>query len=264
MQAAVDTQGNASAVFVHKGDEGKRIAAIKRHASVPAECGPDIPAAPARARLARYMPRETQLDSYGRPVTVQAGHKEESEAQRRSGARVSDVWDLMLHQSKKAYQRRQAQADKDGDTDFPSYEAPYSAGQISAARDYAALVERVDSSGVKCSSVEALGGSPSGAGTGREEAIFRDFERLRVLRRRIGEGLAKSAQRPSKQPKGDVKRSVIRVRALVDMVALGDKSLSDVLESHGWAKTGANRMALKLALCSALDRMQGYDLASPQ
>jgi hypothetical protein len=81
--------------------------------------------------------------------------------------------------------------------------------------------------------------------------------RLRVLRQRIGSGLAKEVRRI--RPNG-AKRKPIYARALVDMVCVGDASISEVLRVHGWANCKKGNAALLAALCAALGRMQGYDL----
>lgn len=234
-------------------DEAVRIAEIKARGSVPVECGPAIPMAPGRGLMMRFTPREMRQTEGGGFVSVKTGEAG------RDAARVADAFDAMERAAVKAYRAAEARRKKAGQ-DPKSYEPLFTPGQISAARDYAALVERVTASGVKCSSLEAIH-SGGGGGGDREAAIFRDFHRLRALHRRIGDGLAKEVRRIRPSVNGGLKRRAIYVRKLVDMVCLGDMSILQVLHAHGWSKDGGASKALRLALCSALDRMQGYDLA---
>jgi hypothetical protein len=83
---------------------------------------------------------------------------------------------------------------------------------------------------------------------------------LRVLQRRIGDGLAKEVRRV--RP-GGRKRVAIRDRDLVDRVCLGGQTMSDVLEGCGWGDNQNTREALRASLCKALDRMRGFDLVRP-
>jgi hypothetical protein len=204
----------------------------------------------------------------------------------RDAARIADAFDLMVLQSHRQHPRKVAAARaahpekveamrwahgprmfervaKGGrayafvEPDFvpPVFVPPFTHGQVQAARAYAALSERVAGSGVKCSSLEAVSGSGGGD---REVAILRDIGQLRALHARIGNGLAQEVRRI--RPNG-AKRKPIYVRRLVDMVCLGDVTLKGVLDAHGWAWTEKSSKGVRLALCAALDRMQGYDLS---
>ncbi|WP_146592333.1 hypothetical protein [Puniceibacterium confluentis] len=260
---------------------------ILRRAAPPASCGPAMITAPARGPMQAFSPREMVLTEGGRAVSRRAGYLG------RDAARVADAFDLMTLQAQRAhparvaaaekahparvaaaraaYDERSARAQAEGHRvrkfrppEFvpPAFVAPFTHGQVSAARDYAALAERCESSGLKCSSVEATGG---GSGNGnREEAMLADFQLLRCLRYRIGDGLAKEVRRHRPSRTGG-KRSAIRVRTLVDQVCIGGLSIDAVLKSHGWTgRDDAPRRALMAALRSALDRMQGFDLVRPQ
>ncbi|ETX26865.1 hypothetical protein RISW2_18895 [Roseivivax isoporae LMG 25204] len=131
------------------------------------------------------------------------------------------------------------------------------------AREYAQLAERCDAAGMKCSSIETQGAGGGRPGD-REAAIFRDIERLRVLRRRIGDGLAREVSRNRPSATGGP-RSAIRVRRLVDDVTLNGLTLDQVFDRCGWRNVNAKmRGELRGALCGALDRMRGFDLARPQ
>ncbi|KPD10342.1 hypothetical protein [Phaeobacter sp. 11ANDIMAR09] len=234
-------------------DEAVRIAEIKARGCVPVECGPEIPMAPGRGPMVRFTPREMRQTDGGGYVSIRTGDRG------RDAARVADAFDAMERAAVKAHQAAEGRREKAGQ-DPRNYEPLFTPGQISAARDYAALVERVTASGVKCSSLEAVHSGAVGGGD-REAAIFRDFQRLRALHRRIGDGLAKEVRRIRPSVNGGLKRRAIYVRKLVDMVCLGDMSILQVLHAHGWSKDGGASKALRLSLCSALDRMQGYDLA---
>jgi hypothetical protein len=236
-------------------EEAERIAKIKARGCVPVECGPEIPMAPGRGPMMRFTPREMRQTECGGFVSVKTGEAG------RDAARVADAFDAMERASLKAHRAAEVRRASAGQ-DSQAYSALFTPGQISAARDYAALVERVSASGVKCSSLEAFHSGGGGGGGDREAAIFRDFQRLRALHRRIGDGLAKEVRRIRPSKNGGVKRRAIYVRKLVDMICLGDMSILQVLQAHGWSKDGGASKALRLSLCAALDRMQGFDLAS--
>lgn len=218
-----------------------RLDAIKTAAAVPVECGDAIPIAPARGPMVRFTPREARLSDCGGVVVWKSGEDG------RDAARVADAFDNMEREAVKYHRRR-------GD-DAVRYVPLFSSGQIAAGRDYAMLVERVSASGVKCSSIEAQSGSGGGSGGGREEAMLADFQRLRALQYRIGNGLAKEVRRI--RP-GGRKRRAIFARRLVDLVCLDGASIKNVLDRHGWAVDHKSRKALRQSLCAALDRMQGY------
>jgi hypothetical protein len=219
---------------------GAACVALLDAARPPESCGPEIPVAPGRGPMVRFTPREVVRTDAGNYVSRKSGYLG------RDAARVADAFDRMELQARRAHR---------GDGDFVPLFSP---GQIAAGRDYAALTEKVDCSGLKCSSLEAQRVSSSGGGD-REEAVLADIQRLRALQARIGNGLAKELRRfrPSD------KRRAIFVRALVDQVCLGDKTLGQVLEAHGWGSNQKSREAIAAALSGALDRMQGYDLVQP-
>ena len=263
----VDPKGGAWRATAE--DEAARIAAIKARAQPPESVGPDIIAAPARGPMQVFVPREMVVTDAGNLVSRRAGYKG------RDGARVADAFDLMTMNAIKAHPKVIAAARRDYDERVapmpqksapafvePAFVPPFTHGQVAAARDYAALTERCNASGMSCASLEAVG---RGSGGGdREAAIFRDISRLRALHRRIGDGLAKEVRRHRPSATGG-KRSAIRVRTLVDMVCLGNLTLDEVFERHGWGKVdGRVRADLRAALCAALDRMQGYDLGHTQ
>ncbi|WP_147405333.1 hypothetical protein [Pseudooceanicola sediminis] len=240
-------------------------AEVLARATPPVSCGPEIPVAPARGPMVAFTPVEGRKTREGTFEQYHAGYLG------RDAARRADAFDLMTDQARRAHPKRVAAAKEAHDTrsaaatgpvpDFvpPAFAPPFSIGQVAVGRDYAALTERCACAGVKCSSLEAQRASGGRAGD-REAAVFRDFERLRVYHRRIGDGLAKEVRRI--RP-GGAKRSAIRARYLVDQVCLGGMSLAGVLSACGWCNDAKTREGLRLALCAALDRMQGHDLVTP-
>jgi hypothetical protein len=146
---------------------------------------------------------------------------------------------------------------------------PFTSGQVAVGQAYRELAEWREGSGVKC---QSLDGRTGGGGAGLFIDTFVDRGRaLALLQGRIGGGAALAVRRvrPSKRAplksiyedevlEGErVKARLISDRALVDGVLLTGQTLSDVLRGHGWATNGKHRDALRVALCGALDRMQG-------
>jgi hypothetical protein len=140
--------------------------------------------------------------------------------------------------------------------------APFTPGQVQAGRDYAALSERCAAAGLRCASLEGLGGG--GSVDDWIERVIADMGRLRAMHHRIGGGLAKEVRRVRPSATGTGRQMVIRTRVLVDMVCIGERTLSGALRAHGWSDSGKNKIALSAALRAALDRMQGYSGAVPQ
>jgi hypothetical protein len=242
-------------------------AALKARAAVPLACGSDIRAAPARGEMVAFTPYRAEMTEAG-PRLRRDGYLA------RRAARAADAFDAMTRQAANRHAALVRQAERAGKA-APAWVPPFSVGQVAVAREYAAVVERCAASGVKCASLEALRGAGGGGGD-REVAILRDFQRLRWFELRIGNGLAKamrrfrpSVMRPGLGPDAERaaqedRRRAIFDQALVDMVCVGGMTLSEVLCAHGWGNNSASKVALRGALCAALDRMQGYDMARPQ
>lgn len=144
------------------------------------------------------------------------------------------------------------------DGDEADFVAPFTPGQIQMGQHYAMLVERYDAGGMKCT---AIGGS-TGGGSGGDfmDAYLRVGDELRFIRSCIGTGQAMAVRRvrPSGRGGDAVPRRGITDRALIDMVCLGGMDMTAVLEAHGWKEQTKHRQALRLALASCLDRVQGY------
>lgn len=223
---------------------------IRGAATAPWQCGDAIPIAPARGQVERFTPTELVPDTKGGMKPERTGYR------CRDGARVRDVFDKMVDQAERAHANKGKGAGP--------FETPFTFGQVLAGRGYAALTERCNASGVKCSSLESL--HHSGSGGGREEAIFADFARLRALHRRIGNGLAKQLRRhrPSVSSAGPDPRKSITARHLVDQICLSERTPKEILRACGWSGDSKQIKGLRSELCSALDRMQGYELDKPQ
>ncbi|MES2753792.1 MAG: hypothetical protein V4659_03930 [Pseudomonadota bacterium] len=146
---------------------------------------------------------------------------------------------------------RARHADKGGDAPFV---APFTPGQIAMAHDYRQIVEWRAGSPLRCASLEA--GRGGGGGSGLFIDTYIEQGRwLDELRGRIGAGVAMDVRRNMDRGNG---RRPIKVRTAVDLLILGDRDLSAILRRHGWEADGKNRKALRLVICAALDRMQGY------
>jgi len=247
---AADGVARVSAVnlfeaMLRRDAERDTMADVLNRATPPDACGPEMPVAPARGPMMTFTPRKVVKTDAGNYRSVGDGYLG------RRAARQEDAFDTMTRKAFEAHEK--AGGDE---TDFVP---PFSVGQVEAGREYAALVERVASSGLGCASLEAAGRGGSG-GEGVQAAVFRDIERLRFLRARIGNGLAKEVRRI--RPDG-AKRIAIRSRDLVDAVCINGNSLNSILKRNGWPINGRENDALRTALCSALDRMRGFDLARP-
>ncbi len=131
---------------------------------------------------------------------------------------------------------------------------PFTESQIAIADDYRTITEWRDGSGLKCASIEAARGGSGGSGLFIDSFVERG-RWLATLHARIGTGAALS---PRYAMDRDNARTTITQRQLVDAVILHGMDLSMVLKRHRWQADGKNRKVLKLCLCSALDRMQGY------
>jgi len=130
----------------------------------------------------------------------------------------------------------------------------FTPGQIDIGREYQALVERHRAAGVKLSSIEGrMGGS--GDGGAFIVSVLRDRERIDDLRRKIGNGTALSLRRIRPSARGS--RRAITDRALVDMVCLEERTITEVISAHGWKKCGSTIVAARAALVAALERMRG-------
>lgn len=213
--------------------EAMRIEAVKSMGRVPVECGSDIREAPARGpvrvfdHMASYPKGEDGFE------LKPAGHDG-----RKTMARA-DAFDVMQAQ------RDRRSGGKAG--------RMFTHSQIAMGRQYATLVERHESAGVKCSSVESSGGGGDGAGF--MDAVLADAQAIDRMRARIGDGSAVVVRRHRPSKRGA--RATITDRRLVDMVCVEGRTLTDVLRSHGWTVRADLVRDLTKALADALDRMQG-------
>ncbi|MCI5096645.1 MAG: hypothetical protein MRY77_10060 [Rhodobacteraceae bacterium] len=219
--------------------EAQRIAEVKARGAVPEDCGPEIPASPARGAFRVFEPMALYPDGKDGYTAKPAGHAG------RKAIQSCDAFDVMEAQARKVL---------------------FTPGQRAIGRFYGTLSEKLAASGVRCSSVESMPQKSSGGGE-YIDAVLRDRELLDRLQRRIGGGVALSVRRV--RPSDRARRGLIGDRALVDAVCLGGLTFSEVLVRHGWVAEGARAQgkhikSLRVALCGALDRMSGYrDLAVP-
>jgi hypothetical protein len=229
-----------------------RFDQIKASAAIPEACGPDIAMAPARGAFATFRPIEIVPGSAG--TARPAGYRGPGEVQHRAAIRCADIFDAMTEDARRLHAGR-------GDNAGP-FVPPFTPGQVQVARDYRDLVERHAAVGMKCASIEAV--TRGGGQSEFIDAYVTEGIRLAAMIARIGTGAALSVRRLRPIKRGGRARRIILDRTLVDMVCLGQLSLTQVLEAHGWVSKGDTREALRRGLRDCLDRMQGYGPARPQ
>ena len=213
--------------------EQLRIATMKADATPPAECGWLIPSAPGRGGFVKFMPTALQDNGKGEMVNAPAGYAG------RHAIRAADVFDQMIAAAERAKRSW-----------------PLTPGQIAIGRRYRDLVEWRAAGGIKCSSID---GRVAGSGE-RDfmDAYLSAGRELDGMRRRIGVGIAMQVRRVRPSNRGGADAMPIHDRVLIEMVCIQQKHLSDVLKAHYWSTKGQHRIALRDALCAALDRMIGY------
>lgn len=208
-----------------------RLMIFRRLGDAPEACGPDIRGSLGQGKLVAFMPRALAISATGEARVVEGGYLG------RAAARVADAFDRMEMRRPRADRRK------------PLFDAV----QVNAARDYAALFERVHAGAVKGSSLEARtdggGGDPDGFLQRRLDA--RDA--LEATQRRIGDKVALQVRRLRPSARGS--RRSISNRELVDGVCLAGRTIDEVLERAGWKKDCRVRNVLRSALAASLDRM---------
>jgi hypothetical protein len=218
--------GRSAAVFKALAD-GEAVAQCLARATPPEGVGP-VPVAPARGAMRIEVQKEVVNGLTKRVL----GKRLEQ----------ADVFDVMIAQAR----RRQG--------DAAGFVAPFTPGQVYMARHYRGLTERHLAGGVRCSSLEA--GRAGGAGGEFMDAYLAVGRELDRLHRCIGNGQVLALRRIRPSVRGS--RAAITDRRIVDMVCLAGMTPGAVLEAHGWAVKGQYRDMVRVALCGALDRMQGY------
>lgn len=207
------------------------MASVRAHGAVPEGCSSAIIQAPARGPLVAVQEFTIHVDAEG------VGHRIAQPYPGGRPARIGDAFDRMEDQARRA----------GGGALFEPY-------QVRAGRDYAALVERCESSGIKGISLEVM--AQRGGGGGEFiDAVIADSRARAAMERRIGDGFAIPIRRVRPSARG--KRVGIRNLALVQRVCVGGQTVSEVLAACGWGAYGDARVALREALCSCLDRMAG-------
>lgn len=226
----IDTAAGA----VRRMQEAERVAAIIERAAPPDGTGAAV--APARGPV---LVRENWVVGLGG-------------TRRLDGVHLRDMTqpEIMVAQ---ALQRHRARQEATGD-DVP-FVPPFTPGQIAVARAYRDLVEWRAGSGMKCISVETgQGGGGAGSGLFIDSYIQQGLW-LDRLRARVGAGVIMDVRR--QMDRGNTRRP-IRALIAVDSLLLDGQDLSAILKNHRWQVNGKNRKALRIGICEALDRMQGY------
>ncbi|MBU2941400.1 hypothetical protein Q4578_16775 [Shimia thalassica] len=206
--------------------ETARIEAVKRSGHVPDVCGDAIPQAPARGPVRVFEARAMYPDGADGYESQPAGYRG------RKTLQLADAFDVMEAQARRRL---------------------FTKGQKLVGRHYRDLVERHGAAGVKCSSIEALGGGSGGGDF--MDAVLQDREAIDVFRRRIGGQVSLQVRKVRPSVRGA--RTAIADRRLVDAVCIEGLTVSDVLRAHGWSVCGETRSAVRSALADVLDRMMG-------
>lgn len=225
--------------------ERARLDALLRRATPVEGCGPAIPVAPARGPQVSVTPHVVMPDP-----SSKTGYKVECTGWRGfKAARAVDIFDDL---------ERRAAGRKDKAGKPAPGPAPFTKGQVNAARLYRDLVERHNAGGMRCASLEARRGCGPSAGGEFMDAFIAEGDAIAWMRRQIGTGSALAVRRvrPSKRG-GEGARNILD-RVLVDAICLDGLSFREVLERHGWAVSGQNAKAIMGALAAVLDRMQGH------
>lgn len=210
-------------------EEAARIAAVKAKGAVPHSVGREVPEAPARGAFKVVQPMALYPKGDGEFERKPSGHMG------RDRMEIADAFDVMEQQVKRA-----------GGSFL------LTPTQVAMGRLYRNVVERHDNAGIKCSSLETVGG---GGGGSFIDALLRDRQTIEMLRCRIGQGSCMRVRRIRPSTRGS--RRSIQDRRLVDAVCLEGKSVADVLAEHGWSKRGQSIQLVTRALAMALDRMIG-------
>ncbi|MEI4485610.1 hypothetical protein V8J36_05365 [Frigidibacter sp. MR17.14] len=230
-------------------EEARRVQDVLERAAVPDDVGP-VPLAPARTTGFVVGMQRAIVGG----TAVRAGHWEPREPAPRRTLTVADVFDAMEEAARRRHRAdRLSYATAKGEVIEQPFVPPFTPGQISVARHYRALVEKRGGAGIKCASMEGRRGA-SGGGSFMDTFIQDGLE-LEGIRKRIGDGFAMEVRRVRPSKRGGAGARTIRCRDLVDMVCLGDHSLSQVLRAHGWAEKRDHRDALRVALAAILSRM---------
>ncbi|MDO6617169.1 hypothetical protein [Pacificibacter marinus] len=225
--------------------EADRVAKIKAAGAVPAQCGPEVPSAPARGAVRISNPKEL--------VPGTTDKFQHAGWQKRSVMHRCDVFDMMRAKALNVHARAKAKDVK------AVFEDPFNAGQVSMARYYAGLHESLHSGGVCGTSYAEDRVSGGGGGLDAVDLRLAARQEFEALERRVGRGVAMALRkvRPSKRGDGRACKMISDLD-VVRMVCLHGLSLSEVLGKYDWSKSSRNLLALRVALRGALDRMQGF------
>ncbi|SDE90509.1 hypothetical protein [Limimaricola pyoseonensis] len=209
-------------------DEVDRVQALLAQAQPPADCSPEIHAAPGRGPMRVLRQYETVMTQSGlrtRRATAEGFHP----------AATVDAFDRMELQAR----RRD-----------PEGQPLFTVAQVEAGRTYAALVERVEAAGVRCSSIEGQDRAGDGSASWID-ALIHDIQRYRGMLRAIGDEVVLTPQRR----RADDPRRTIRARQLVDAVCIEGRTSAEVRKAQGWGNARSANAALIDGLTGALDRL---------
>ena len=233
------SRGNALLAVTRLAAEADRITQLKQRSARPDDCGEAIvDIAPARGPVQRFQPTEVAITTAGQVQRRPVGHAGQNALRR------ADAFDVM--------QLRSRARKKDAPPLF-------TAAQIGAGRDYAALVERCAAAGIRCSSFDDLDmGRASGGGTGGQgtfiDALIRDRRKLAAMERAIG---TEVVLRPhGAQAQADRGRRALRISDIIREVCITGLTISQLLHKAGWSRSPSFTKATMAALCAALDRMR--------
>lgn len=217
----------ARALAFERLPEAERVALVKAAGAVPEVCGDDIPTAPARGAVRVF----DFLASY--PKGEDGSELKPAGFLGRRTMERLDVFGRMAAQSA----RRGG-----GGGLTPS--------QVAIGRLYRTLVEDRDAGAVRGVSVETRANVGSRGGTleGFTDARLALSRRIDAMQAAVGSGAALVPGRAGRA-------QLVTARALVDLVCLEDRDLSDVLRAHGWAVYGRSVARAQGALAAALERM---------
>ncbi|MFB9223560.1 hypothetical protein [Paracoccus cavernae] len=234
---------HAKAQAARVNSERSRLDAVLDAAAIPAECGPDIIAAPARGgfrvdRQFTMVPNGVDENGLEKWAVAPTGYGH------RSAIRAADIFDRMQAQALRAKRPMQL-----------------TPGQVAIGRRYRSLVEMLNADGCKLSSLDGSSGSADG-GNWMDRRLEISGE-LAALRRRIGgqDALMVRRVRPSLRAvrdAGEDPRCKFSNLDVVERVCVDDFSVGDVLRHYRWQYNSRNMKAVLEALRAALVRMEGY------
>ena len=206
--------------------EAERIDILHVAAAPPAALADSLPAAPARGAFRTY------------PIVImEPVGPGQYRPRKGTGVSVMDAFDRMA-----------------GSAARSKSTCGLTLSQVSMARRYGELCRAIRDG---ASPRSCLDFTPKGAGGGLSflevRLMWRD--EITTLQNRSGDGIARPVRRIRPSARGS--RAAIRDRSLIDMVAIDDLTVAEVLRRHGWARDDKTVRDLTAALADICDRMMG-------